>query len=221
MDLFNNDPDMFVMLVSTRAGGLGLNLVAADTVIIFDSDWNPQADLQAQDRCHRIGQTRPVIVYRLVAKNTIDERILRRAQNKRRLEKLVIRDGMFVTGQQSFGAGTGQRPTGKHQSELAAELDALLESNDFDETLEAGEEGDAPAHDNESLADMKPPLSDEKLRLSLDRSDMLTPNEQRVKDDAESAATASATKDGGKVGGDDEASFEVVSFGLDTAVNIA
>jgi ATP-dependent DNA helicase len=113
--------------------------------------------LQAQDRCHRIGQTRPVIVYRLVTRNTIDERILRRAQNKRRLEKLVIRDGMFVSGRQSFG--NGKRPTGQRQSELAAELEALLESNDFDETLEAAtDEGAeaAPSHDNESLADMKP-----------------------------------------------------------------
>lgn len=56
--LFNNDENMFVFLLSTRAGGLGINLTAADTVIIYDSDWNPQVDLQAQDRCHRIGQVR-------------------------------------------------------------------------------------------------------------------------------------------------------------------
>ena len=61
---FNTDPEIFVFLLSTRAGGLGVNLTSADTVIIYDSDWNPQADLQAQDRCHRIGQKRPVVVYR-------------------------------------------------------------------------------------------------------------------------------------------------------------
>ena len=62
MNDYNTDPDVFAFLLSTRAGGLGINLVAGDTVIIYDSDWTPQADLQAQDRCHRIGQTRTVMV---------------------------------------------------------------------------------------------------------------------------------------------------------------
>jgi len=92
---FNTDPEVFAFLLSTRAGGLGINLTAADTAIIFDSDWNPQVDLQAQDRCHRIGQTRPVIVYRLVTEGTIDERIVTRASAKRKLEKIVIQEGQF------------------------------------------------------------------------------------------------------------------------------
>lgn len=87
---FNNDPDVFLFLLSIRAGGLGLNLTAADTVIIFDSDWNPQVDLQAMARCHRIGQTRPVVIYKLCTKGTIDETIMNRAQAKRNLEKMVI-----------------------------------------------------------------------------------------------------------------------------------
>jgi chromodomain-helicase-DNA-binding protein 7 len=66
---FNSDPSYFIFLLSTRAGGQGLNLQAADTVIIFDSDWNPQNDLQAQARCHRIGQTRPVQVSPLMARD--------------------------------------------------------------------------------------------------------------------------------------------------------
>ena len=70
--------------------GLGINLTAADTVIIYDSDWNPQQDLQAQDRAHRIGQTKPVMVYRLVTSNTIDEKIVERAAAKRKLEKMII-----------------------------------------------------------------------------------------------------------------------------------
>ena len=73
VDEFTNDPSVMVFLLSTRAGGLGINLTAADTCIIYDSDWNPQADLQAQDRCHRIRQTKPVMVYRLVTKGTIDQ----------------------------------------------------------------------------------------------------------------------------------------------------
>uniref|UniRef100_A0A8C2WTK4 Proliferation-associated SNF2-like protein n=1 Tax=Cyclopterus lumpus TaxID=8103 RepID=A0A8C2WTK4_CYCLU len=90
MTKFSEDPEVFLFLLSTRAGGLGINLTAADTVIIFDSDWNPQADLQAQDRCHRIGQTKPVVVYRLVTANTIDQKILEKASAKRKLEQMVI-----------------------------------------------------------------------------------------------------------------------------------
>ncbi|KAK4876073.1 hypothetical protein RN001_012495 [Aquatica leii] len=92
---FNNDPNVFIFLCSTRAGGLGVNLTAADTVIFFDRDWNPQVDIQAQDRCHRIGQTKPVMIYTLIAKNTIDERILHCGNVKRKLEKVVIKDGQF------------------------------------------------------------------------------------------------------------------------------
>lgn len=93
-----NKPDspLQVFLLSTRAGGLGVNLATADTVVLFDSDWNPQQDLQAQDRVHRIGQTKPVIVYRLVARDTAEARILERASGKRKLEALVIQKGGYV-----------------------------------------------------------------------------------------------------------------------------
>lgn len=92
---FNNNDDTRIFLLSTRAGGQGINLASADTVILFDSDFNPQQDLQAQDRCHRIGQTRPVIVYRLATRATVEESLLLSADAKRRLEKLVIRKGGF------------------------------------------------------------------------------------------------------------------------------
>ena len=65
-----------MFLISTRAGGLGLNLNTANHVVLYDSDWNPQVDLQAQDRAHRIGQTKEVLVYRLVTKNTLEEQIV-------------------------------------------------------------------------------------------------------------------------------------------------
>lgn len=97
IDDFTNDADCKLFLLSTRAGGQGINLAAADTVILFDSDFNPQQDLQAQDRCHRIGQTRPVIVYRLATQGTVEESLLLSADAKRRLEKLVIRKGGFRT----------------------------------------------------------------------------------------------------------------------------
>ena len=70
--------EKFIFLLSTRAGGLGINLQTADVVILYDSDWNPQADLQAQDRAHRIGQKRPVQVFRLVTEHTVEEKIVER-----------------------------------------------------------------------------------------------------------------------------------------------
>lgn len=80
-------------MLSTRAGGLGINLATANIVIIFDSDWNPQVDLQAQDRAHRIGQTKQVQVFRLITENTVEERIVERAEMKLRLDQIVIQQG--------------------------------------------------------------------------------------------------------------------------------
>lgn len=90
---FQTNPEYFVFLLSTRAGGLGINLTAADTVIFYDNDWNPTMDAQAMDRVHRIGQTKQVTVYRLVCKNTVEERILKRAQVKHTIQKTVYAGG--------------------------------------------------------------------------------------------------------------------------------
>lgn len=80
---------LFVFLASTRAGGLGINLQSADTVILYDSDWNPQSDAQAMARVHRIGQTKPVAVFRLVTANTVEERMVARAEKKLYLDAIV------------------------------------------------------------------------------------------------------------------------------------
>jgi SWI/SNF-related matrix-associated actin-dependent regulator of chromatin subfamily A member 5 len=85
--------EKFIFLLSTRAGGLGINLQTADVVILYDSDWNPQADLQAQDRAHRIGQKRAVQVFRLVTEHTIEEKIVERAQQKLKLDAMVVQQG--------------------------------------------------------------------------------------------------------------------------------
>ncbi|ORX61883.1 hypothetical protein DM01DRAFT_260889 [Hesseltinella vesiculosa] len=92
-----NDPasPYFIFLLSTRAGGLGLNLQTADTVVIFDSDWNPHQDLQAQDRAHRIGQTKEVRIFRLITENSVEEQILARAQYKLDIDGKVIQAGKF------------------------------------------------------------------------------------------------------------------------------
>lgn len=89
-DFTKPDSDKFVFLLSTRAGGLGINLATADTVIIFDSDWNPQVDLQAMDRAHRIGQKNIVNVYRFITENTIEEKIVERQKIKLKWDNLVI-----------------------------------------------------------------------------------------------------------------------------------
>ncbi|XP_078079806.1 lymphoid-specific helicase [Mustelus asterias] len=146
---FTNDPDVFIFLLSTRAGGLGINLTAADTVIIYDSDWNPQADLQAQDRCHRIGQTKPVVVYRLVTANTIDEKIVEKATAKRRLEKMVIHKNKFKGGK-----------SGLNQSKScldSTELMELLKSRDHERVVKGSTEK---------------VISDTDLQTLLDRSDL-------------------------------------------------
>ena len=88
--------DKFIFLLSTRAGGLGLNLMSSDTVILYDSDWNPQVDLQAMDRVHRIGQTKPVLIYRLLCENTIEEKILERQAMRLKLDSLVIQQGRVL-----------------------------------------------------------------------------------------------------------------------------
>ena len=87
---FQTNPEIFVFLLSTRAGGLGINLTAADTVIFYDSDWNPTIDSQAMDRAHRLGQTKQVTVYRLITRSTIEERIRKRALQKEEVQRVVI-----------------------------------------------------------------------------------------------------------------------------------
>jgi len=150
MTKFSKDPDVFLFLLSTRAGGLGINLTAADTVIIFDSDWNPQADLQAQDRCHRIGQTKPVVVYRLVTANTIDQKILERASAKRKLEQMVIHKNKFK----------GAR----------AELNQGKSCIDLDELMDLLK---ARGTEKEVKASRGKVISDKDLEILLDRSDLL------------------------------------------------
>ncbi|XP_019444031.1 PREDICTED: DNA helicase INO80-like isoform X1 [Lupinus angustifolius] len=90
---FQHRSDIFVFLLSTRAGGLGINLTAADTVIFYESDWNPTLDLQAMDRAHRLGQTKDVTVYRLICKDTVEEKILLRASQKSTVQNLVMTGG--------------------------------------------------------------------------------------------------------------------------------
>lgn len=153
---FNANPDHRLFLLSTRAGGLGINLTAADTVILFDSDWNPQQDLQAQDRAHRIGQVRPVIVYRLATKGTVEQTLLEKADGKRRLEKLVIQKDKF-RGLSTRKAGVDAHGADGDHNSMSA-LQQLLATDDFESYDPAGD-GDASV------------LTDRDLEVLTDRSD--------------------------------------------------
>ncbi|KAF2017854.1 hypothetical protein BU24DRAFT_420916 [Aaosphaeria arxii CBS 175.79] len=96
-DRFNNDPRILCFILSSRSGGLGINLTGADTVIFYDLDWNPAMDKQCQDRSHRIGQTRDVHIYKFVSEYTIEANILRKSNQKRLLDDVIIQKGDFTT----------------------------------------------------------------------------------------------------------------------------
>lgn len=128
------DPDAssFVFLLSTRAGGVGINLTAADTVIIFDSDWNPQNDAQAQARCHRIGQKKAVRIYRLVTKKTYEETMLQRAAMKLGLERAVL-------------GGVGKSSGIRGSNLTSKELEKMLREGAYHHLDASNEEGNAAA----------------------------------------------------------------------------
>ncbi|KAG7088716.1 hypothetical protein E1B28_012684 [Marasmius oreades] len=154
MDEFQNggdNPDApQLFLLSTRAGGLGITLTAADTVVFYDQDWNPQMDAQAQDRAHRIGQTKPVLIFRLVSAHTIETKIMQRATEKRQLEALVIAKGKF---KMPTAAPTRGKET---MAEMAAALLRL-----------EGEKIDVVPNTSEGKANV---ISNQDLDMLLDRS---------------------------------------------------
>ncbi|KZT68788.1 hypothetical protein DAEQUDRAFT_765988 [Daedalea quercina L-15889] len=143
--LFNApDSDIKVFILSTRAGGLGLNLQTADTVIIFDSDWNPHADLQAQDRAHRIGQTKVVRILRFITEKSVEEAMFARARYKLDIDDKVIQAGRF-----------DNKSTQEEQEEF---LRSILEADQEEENEEAGDMNDDEI--NETIA-----RSDEEERI--------------------------------------------------------
>lgn len=128
--------EKFVFLLTTRAGGLGINLTTADTVVLYDSDWNPQADLQAMDRAHRIGQTKQVYVYRFVTENAIEEKVLERAAQKLRLDQLVIQQGRA-------------RPNAAANATSKDDLLSMIQHGAQDVLKRAGKSGDSEQLDDD------------------------------------------------------------------------
>uniref|UniRef100_A0A3B4DVY7 SNF2 related chromatin remodeling ATPase 1 n=1 Tax=Pygocentrus nattereri TaxID=42514 RepID=A0A3B4DVY7_PYGNA len=128
----------FIFMLSTRAGGLGINLATADVVILYDSDWNPQVDLQAMDRAHRIGQKKPVRVFRLITENTVEERIVERAEMKLRLDSIVIQQGRLIEQQNKLGKDEMLQMIRHGATHVFASKDSELTDEHIDSILERG-----------------------------------------------------------------------------------
>ncbi|KAH0790123.1 SNF2 family N-terminal domain containing protein [Histomonas meleagridis] len=139
IDRFANDPDAFIFLLCTKAGGMGINLTAADTVIIYDSDWNPQNDLQAESRCHRIGQKSKVKVYRLVTRGTYELEMLDRASKKLGLDHALLDGGDISSSQKPLAAQEVEKLLRRGVYDLANEDETEIDnfcSEDIDQILE-------------------------------------------------------------------------------------
>jgi SNF2 family DNA or RNA helicase len=143
---FNTDAKLFVFILSTRSGGFGINLTGADTVIFYDTDWNPAIDSQAQDRCHRIGQKREVSIYRLISEGTVEENIMKKAMRKSELDRVAIQSAMF----DSFHGKKGMRFFNP-----CVYLNLFLFS------------GDVRVRENISLSDVQPELKENEVLLNV------------------------------------------------------
>ena len=156
IDAYNApNSEKFIFLLSTRAGGLGINLQTADVVILYDSDWNPQADLQAQDRAHRIGQKREVQVFRLVTEHTVEEKIVERAQQKLKLDAMVVQQGRLKEKDklsrdellQAVRFGADKIFKSKDSSITDEDIDMIMDAGkrktqELNDKLKAAEKGD-------------------------------------------------------------------------------
>jgi helicase SWR1 len=172
---FNNDSRVKCFILSTRAGGLGINLTGADTVIFYDSDWNPAIDKQCQDRCHRIGQTRDVHIYRFVSEYTIEANILKKAEQKKHLDNVIIQEGDFTTDY--FNKVTVQELMGNAADALTknANETPLASGREFTKALEMAEDDeDAKAAEiamKESNVDVED-FSDDEKNSTANKSDI-------------------------------------------------
>ncbi|GMP56771.1 hypothetical protein CsSME_00021123 [Camellia sinensis var. sinensis] len=134
--------EKFVFLLSTRAGGLGINLATADVVILYDSDWNPQVDLQAQDRAHRIGQTKEVQVFRFCTEYTIEEKVIERAYKKLALDALVIQQGRLAE-QKTVNKDDLLQMVRFGAEMVFSSKDSTITDEDIDRIIAKGEEATA------------------------------------------------------------------------------
>uniref|UniRef100_A0A183CH16 Global transcription activator SNF2L1 n=1 Tax=Globodera pallida TaxID=36090 RepID=A0A183CH16_GLOPA len=132
--------EKFIFMLTARAGGLGINLATADVVIIYDSDWNPQVDLQAMDRAHRIGQTKQVRIFRFITENTVEERIIEKAEMKLRLDNIVIQQGRLAENQKTLGKDEMLAMIRHGANIIFAGKESTITDEDIDSILQKAEE---------------------------------------------------------------------------------
>ncbi|KAF5385038.1 hypothetical protein D9615_000870 [Tricholomella constricta] len=141
IDEYNKpESEKFIFLLTTRAGGLGINLTTADIVVLYDSDWNPQADLQAMDRAHRIGQTKQVYVFRFITEGSVEERMLERAAQKLRLDQLVIQQGRTQQAKAAANKEELLEMITHGADKIINSSDELLVNDDIEAIIQRGEE---------------------------------------------------------------------------------
>ena len=139
-DFTDENSEYFIFLLSTRAGGLGINLATADTVILYDSDWNPQVDLQAMDRAHRIGQKNPVNVYRLITEKSIEEKIIERQLIKLKWDSLVIQKGRLAQKSKGLSKNELESLLNHGAAEIFKSEGGTYNDTDIEDLLKRGEE---------------------------------------------------------------------------------
>mmetsp|Transcript_40687 Transcript_40687/g.90456 ORF Transcript_40687/g.90456 Transcript_40687/m.90456 type:complete len:1088 (-) Transcript_40687:511-3774(-) len=164
IDEFNRDgSEKFVFLLSTRAGGLGINLATADIVVLYDSDWNPQMDLQAMDRAHRIGQKKEVQVFRFCTENSIEEKVIEKAYKKLRLDALVIQQGRLTENSSSKVNKEDLLSMVRYGAELVFSSDASSVTDaDIEAIIQKGEK------DTKALNDKMQQFTDNAMAFTLD-----------------------------------------------------
>ena len=180
VDEFNADKTMLLFLISTKAGGVGLNLTSANKVIIFDCNWNPAYDAQAQDRAYRLGQTKHVTVYRLIAQGTIEEMAYMRQKYKQVLQRAAVGSGSSnMTGGNDMGRGSFEGIQG--HSDARGELfgaENMLNYVDGSFLIQLRNDYEAKQGIRNNLENDNPVLISKKKRGSVDVGKLVTLNEK-------------------------------------------
>jgi len=163
IDNFNCEgSEKFIFLLSTRAGGLGINLATADTVVLYDSDWNPQVDLQAMDRAHRIGQKKEVSVFRFCSDDTIEVKVIEKAYKKLALDALVIQQGRLVENTKNTSKDELQQMVRFGADKIFNSASSTITDEDVDSIIARGEEA------TKALNEKMSQYTDNAMKFSLD-----------------------------------------------------